>query len=301
MPALWIALGALAGSSGLGLALRWRGRRGSTVVGTEEPASVRTSEEDAVGLRSVALDAVTEAVLITDLDGRVRDCNSAALALFDRHRTAIEEQFASTLRRFEGTDARDPSRVAAERAVWLGEAWARQPDGGMKLCQVRVVAIRDKRSRVTGFVESYRDAVTDRAFSEEFRNLLYGVRAFDAATASPDESLRTIRDELRLLGEAFRDLDLVIRQYERLLPSLAADDPLTETIAGVAHDARSAVAAAGVPGLLEEIPRSLARLRAHLQRLSARPGQQTDGTGATADSDRQTSVPERTLGKGTAG
>jgi len=60
----------------------------------------------------------------------------------------------------------------------------------------------------------------------------------------------------------------VIKQYERLLPSLGADDPLTESIAGVASDARAAVASVGVAALLEEIPRVLARLRGHLQQLT---------------------------------
>jgi hypothetical protein len=231
----------------------------------ERPAP---SPEERVVLRSYALDALGEAVLITDRDGRIRDCNSSALTLFDRHRAAIEEQFASSLRRFEGLDQEDPRRVASERAVWVGEAWARQPDGGVKLCLARLIAVRDPQARVTGFVESYRDTTTDRTIGEEFRDLLYGVRAFDSGSASPNENIRAVREELRLLAEAFRDLDLVIRHYERLLPSLGADDPLAESIAGVASDARAAVSAVGVPTLLEEIPRALARLRGHLQQLS---------------------------------
>jgi len=219
-------------------------------------------------LRSYAIDALGEAVLIVDREGRVRDCNSAALTLFDRHRAAIEEQFSSTLRRFEGLDQDDPHRVASERAVWVGEAWARQPDGGVRLCLARVIAIRDARAVISGFVESFHDVTAERALSEEFRDLLYGVRAFDTASSSPSETIRAVRDEIRVLSESFRDLDLVIRQYERLLPSLGADDPLTESIAGVANDARAAVASVGVPALLEEIPRSLARLRAQLQKVA---------------------------------
>jgi hypothetical protein len=233
-----------------------------------DPATpVAAPADDRALLRSYALDVLGEAVLILDRDGRVHDCNSSALTLFDRHRASIEEQYASTLRRFEGLDQSDPYRVAAQHAVWVGEAWARQPDGGVKLCLARVIAVRDTRARVTGFVESFRDVTAERALSEEFRDLLYGVRAFDSVSATPKETIRAVQDELRVLSEAFRDLDLVIRQYERLLPSLGADDPLAESIAGVAHDARAAVAAVGVPALLEEIPRALSRLRGHLQHL----------------------------------
>lgn len=272
----WIALAAALLITGALIALR-RGRRRQATPPPQPQAASENEEppqDEKATFRSYALDALGEAVLITDRDGRVRDCNSSALTLFDRHRGAVEGQFSTALRRFEGLDQDDPRRVASERAVWVGEAWARQPDGGVKLCQARVIAVRDGRARVTGYVESFRDVTADRTLGEEFRDLLYGVRAFDSGSATQGETLRAVREELRLLSEAFRDLDLVIRQYERLLPSLGADDPLTESIAGVAHDARAAVAAVGVPTLLEEIPRSLARLRGHLQSLSF------DGTGS---------------------
>jgi hypothetical protein len=263
----WIALAVVIVGTGV-LAILRRRRTASAPTATPEPAlPVAAPADDRVLLRSYALDVLGEAVLILDRDGRVRDCNSSALTLFDRHRASIEEQYASTLRRFEGLDQSDPYRVAAQHAVWVGEAWARQPDGGVKLCLARIIAVRDTRARVTGFVESFRDVTAERALSEEFRDLLYGVRAFDSVSATPNDTIRAVQDELRVLSEAFRDLDLVIRQYERLLPSLAADDPLAESIAGVAHDARAAVATVGVPALLEEIPRALSRLRSHLQHL----------------------------------
>ena len=88
------------------------------------------------------------------------------------------------------------------------------------------------------------------------------------SAGTPSERHSAVRDELRVLSEGFRDLDHVLKQYERLLPSLGANDPLTESIAGAAHDARAAVAAVGVPALLEQIPRALARLRAPLQNLT---------------------------------
>lgn len=219
-------------------------------------------------VRASALDSLAEAVLITDDNGRVRDCNASALTLFNRHRGEVEEQFATSLRRFDGLDQSEPYKLAREHAVWVGEGWAKQPDGGMKLCQVRVMAIRDARARVVAFAESFRDVARDRNIEQDVRDLLYGVRAFEPS-GSPSERLSAVRDELRVLSEGFRDLDHVLKQYERLLPSLGADDPLAESIAGAAHDARAAVAAVGVPALLEEIPRALARLRAHLQSLPA--------------------------------
>ncbi|HSA56793.1 MAG TPA: PAS domain-containing protein [Gemmatimonadaceae bacterium] len=279
----WIVLAAVLLASGALAAVRWGWRRTDVAPRGPSPApggEVAPPADQRALLRSYALDALSEAVLITDPAGQIRDCNSSALALFDRHRRAMEEQHASSVRRFEGVDQDDPHRMAAERAVWLGEAWARQADGGMKLCGVRVIAIRDDQGHVTGFVESYRDATADPAISEEFRDLLYGVRAFHAAAASDDEHVQAVREELQRLSEAFRDLDLVIRQYERVLPSLSADDPLAEAIAGAAAEARASVAAVGVPNLLERVPRSLARLRSHLQKLTG-GRRETSGPAAT--------------------
>src|SRR5215212_3940157 len=46
-------------------------------------------------VRSLAFDAVGEAVLITTPDGRVSDCNSAAMTLFHRHRSDLEDAFVA--------------------------------------------------------------------------------------------------------------------------------------------------------------------------------------------------------------
>jgi hypothetical protein len=287
-PITWIILLAvvLAAGVGLGWAL---GRREARKAPTSRPvASSDKPVDDRATLRASALDSLAEAVLITDADARVRDCNSSALTLFDRHRGEVEDQNATTLRRFDGLDQADPYRLASEHAVWVGEGWARQPDGGMKLCQMRVMAIRDARARIVAFAESLREVAQDRSIEQEVRDLLYGVRAFEAA-GTTGERLSAVRDELRVLSEGFRDLDHVLRQYERLLPALGADEPLTESVAGAAHDARAAVAAVGVPALLEEIPRALSRLRGHLQGISSES--------TTPDALAESSQPQRSTEK----
>jgi hypothetical protein len=174
-------------------------------------------------------------------------------------------------RRYAG----EPYRLASQHFVWVGEGWARQPDGGMKLCHARVMAIRDARARVVAYAESYHAAIQDQSVEQEVRDLLYGVRRFEP-TGTPNERLAAIRDELRTLSEGFRDLDHVIRQFEKLLPSLSANDPLTESIAGPASDVRAAVSAVGMTALLEEIPLALARLRAHVQRFESDAQDATD-------------------------
>jgi hypothetical protein len=278
----WVTLALVVAGAGVLAIIRRTKRPAGHISIAPKPAPVTPIPaaplEDRAALRSYALDVLGEAVLILDGQGLVQDCNNSALTLFDRHRESVEEQYASTLRRFEGLDQSDPHRVASQHALWVGEAWARQPDGGVKLCIARVMSVRDSQAQVTGFVESFRDVTAERALSEEFRDLLYGVRAFDSVATTPKDAVRAVQEDLRLLSEAFRDLDLVIRQYERLLPTLAADDPLTESIAGMAHDTRSAAAAVGVSALLEEIPRALSRLRSHLQQVPVEIGVAPSGS-----------------------
>ena len=79
------------------------------------------------------------------------------------------------------------------------------------------------------------------------------------------------RGDLRFLAAAFQDLDRVVRQYERLLPAMRAEDPLSEVIAGVAAETTEVTQSVDVPTLLREIPRVLGRLDAQLSRREGTP------------------------------
>ena len=292
-PIIWLVLTAVLTAVGIGVGWMLRGK---SIKPEAKPVARNpgpTLVDERASLRASALDSLAEAVLVTDGEGRIRDCNSSALTLFNRHRGEVEDQYATALRRFDGLDQSEPYRLAREHSVWVGEGWARQPDGGMKLCQVRVMAIRDGRARIVAFAESLREVAHDRNIEQEVRDLLYGVRAVESA-GTPSEKLSAVRDELRVLSEGFRDLDHVLKQYDRLLPSLGANDPLAESIAGAAHDARAAAAAVGVPALLEQIPRALARLRAHLQNFTPdEPSSETDRMAATESAHEATREPSR--------
>jgi len=283
----WLLAAAIVLSGAVSVA--WMmGRRSVVTKTTPKPVEAESTApkpSERESLRASALDSMADAVLVVDVEGVIRDCNSSALTLFERHRDAVEEQFASALRRFDGQDQGEPNRLASEHFVWAGEGWARQPDGGMKMCHVRVMAIRDARARVIAFAESYRPVIHDENVEHEVRNLLYGVRMFEPV-GTRSEQITAIGEELRILSEGFRDLDHVVRQYERLLPSLSADDPLTESIAGAAYDARAAVTSVGVAALLEEIPLALARLRAHVQRLTTEPAETDPVASAAQDSSK---------------
>jgi PAS domain S-box-containing protein len=164
----------------LGFSLGWHNATRRSQQKIESKPAVAEKDERTTH-RAAALDSVEEAVLVADCEGRIRDCNSSALTLFDRHRDEVEAQYTTMLRRFDGQDQGEPHRLASEHSVWVGEGWVKQPDGGMKLCQVRVMAIRDERARIVAFAESYQPVVHDQNVEQEVRNLLYGVRTFEPA------------------------------------------------------------------------------------------------------------------------
>ena len=263
------------------------------VVRTESAQPAAPAVDERATLRASALDSLADAVLVVDADGRVRDCNSSALTLFDRHRDAVEEQFATALRRF---DRPGPERAAIawrrEHFVWVGEGWARQPDGGMILCHARVMAIRDARARVVAFAESYRTAVQDHSVEQEVRDLLYGVRRFEP-TGTSNERLLAIRDELRSAERR------VPRPRSRGAPVRATPAVIVGERSAHRIDCRVPPVMRARPlrrsacrRSLEEIPLALARLRAQVQRFESDAQSATDPA-ATKPKEARTGVEKR--------
>lgn len=262
--------GALIAAVVAGVAYVWtRRRKGND---SEAPANVSSPQSNPTGTaersdhrqeRSLALDAISEAVLIVREDGRVWDCNSSALTLFNRHRTSLEDVYVSTLRTLDD-ESLDAHRVARERGVWAGESWARLPDGSVSLCLTRIVPLQDGDGRMSLFAESYRDVVSEQLASRELRDRLFGAQ-YDL-TAAREESSATL--SLARLGAAFRDLEVMVQRYERVLDALSMQDPLTEPLAGLVHEVREASGSDTTQALLRDVPGVLATLRTQLARLN---------------------------------
>ena len=112
-PIVWWSLTAVL--IAVGVAVGWRLGQDKAKKTASKPApsnSTASQVDERATLRASALDSLAEAVLVTDGDGRVRDCNSSALTLFNRHRGEVEEQYATALRRFDGLDQSEPYRLA---------------------------------------------------------------------------------------------------------------------------------------------------------------------------------------------
>jgi len=261
--------GALIAAAVAGVAYVWTRRRkeqNSTalaIVSAPLATAPAGTDGDHRQERSLALDAISEAVLIVREDGRVRDSNSAALTLFNRHRTSMEEVYVSALRTLDD-ESRNAYQLARERGVWAGESWARIPDGSVTLCLTRIVPLQDAQGRTSLFAESYRDVVSEQLASRDLRDRLFGAR-HDLA-AAPEGSSATL--SLARLGAAFRDLEVAVQRYERVLNALSMQDPLTEPLAGLVHEVREASSSDTTQALLRDIPGVLAALRTQLTRLN---------------------------------
>lgn len=236
--------------------------------GAEPEPAPGSDEEELNRLRGQALDASLEAILIVSPEGRVRDCNAAALPFFDRHRTEVEALEAVALRRLFAADGREMNweLLVASRAPWMGDGLIRLPDGSMRECLVRSVPLFSPSGEVDALVEVHRDPRNDGSLSTRAVGFPHSAFLAPGGVSERGGEPPGERRDLRFLAAAFHDLDRVVRQYERLLPAMRGEDPLSEVIAGVAAETNEVTESVDVPTLLREIPRALGRLDAQLAR-----------------------------------
>lgn len=215
-------------------------------------------------LRGYALDAIGESVLLVHPDGRVLDCNSAALTLFQRHRDGLCDVYASTIRTF-GKSGAPAYEIAQRRGLWTGESWIRLPDGSVTLCLSRVVPIYEPGSEevIVAFAEAHRDVVAEQVAGRELRDRLY------SATAAAGSVAADGREALAKLGAAFRDLETSMQAYDRILSALSVQDPVTEVLAGLVHEVRETNLALGTQATMHDVPVLLAKIGNDLDRRAA--------------------------------
>lgn len=261
---------------------RRRGARGAGEGSGERSAGARPGVGDAtvsldlLRLRASALDVAAEALLIVGADGDVLDCNAAALTLLDRHRSDVVGAPAASLRtlRLDGASVEWGS-VVAGRAPWSGEALVRLPDGSHLQREVRLVPVFGDAGDVRAMVEACTNAggVAGDG-SAELRRCLESLAEDEAAyqddAGGADPAAEAAR-ELQRLALGLAALDRVVQQYERLIPAMRAEDPLTEVMAGLVVETREVAASADVARLRRELPRAVERLRRQLQQLAERP------------------------------
>ncbi|HKN69376.1 MAG TPA: PAS domain S-box protein [Gemmatimonadaceae bacterium] len=128
------------------------------------------SIEEEIRFRSEILDAVGQAVIATDLDGRVIYWNHAAETLFGFTEAEMLGQKARVL---VPTDQLDYAEVILERIrageVWSGEFLVRRKDGTLFTAYASDALLRDRNGNVVGVVGLLTDLTPTKRVEERLR------------------------------------------------------------------------------------------------------------------------------------
>ncbi|EAQ97771.1 EAL domain-containing protein [Congregibacter litoralis] len=115
-------------------------------------------------LRRVAevFSSSAEAVMMTELDGSIIDVNNAFTEITGYARNEAIGETPEII----SSDQHSPQffqemfRIIDAQGRWQGEVWNRRKNGDHFPCLLTVSAVRDEKSRVTGYVASFSDITT---------------------------------------------------------------------------------------------------------------------------------------------
>ena len=197
----------------------------SPEVARSDPASPdgagHTSPEQDAHLGSVALRAAANAIVVTDLEGRVAWANPAFESLTGWPVAEVLGRKTSFLR----SGAHPPAfyaelwRTVTEGQVWHGEMVNRRRDGSLYTEEQTIAPVLDTQGRVTHFVAVKQD-VSRRKETERLREDLVNTLVHDLRNP-----LTVIRGALELIHG-----DPALARPELLRPALQASDRLIDLV-----------------------------------------------------------------------
>lgn len=141
-------------------------------VGAWSDVTLRKRAEEALRLRSASLEAVANAVTITDAAGRIEWVNPAFTELTGY---ALEECIGrrprEVVRREGYSDSFFEDIWAIIRAgrVWRGEIVNRAKDGRLFTVEATITPVKDDKGRTTHFIAVEQDITDRKRLEEEFR------------------------------------------------------------------------------------------------------------------------------------
>ncbi len=114
-----------------------------------------------------------DAVVVTDLTGRIIEWNAAAEKLFGYPREAVFSKNASLL---DGPEEQDPTtqrmiEVMIKIGRWSGEARLRGSKGDIGICDTVVVPHADDYGRTVAAIFVFRDVTERKRMGERLRAL----------------------------------------------------------------------------------------------------------------------------------
>jgi PAS domain S-box-containing protein len=133
----------------------------------------RTRMEEILRRQARVFDHIFDAVVVTDLTGRIIEWNAAAEKLFGYPREAVLSKNASLL---DGPEDQDPTtqrmiEVMIKIGRWSGEARRRGSKGDIGVCDTVVVPHADDYGRTVAAIFIFRDVTERKRMGERLRAL----------------------------------------------------------------------------------------------------------------------------------
>jgi PAS domain S-box-containing protein len=228
----------------------------------------RREVEEAMARQALILETILDAVIVTDLAGRVTGCNAAATALFGFSRQELEGKPPLPWR-LENAEV-SLERILASAAStgrWSGDLAFRTKDGADGVCETVIVPLRDEASDVTGLIAVSRDMTERRALERQMHES-QKLEAIGQLAAGIAHEINTpnqyVTDNVHFLEGAFQDLLEAASQLRALVEPAREHASLA---APVAH-AEAALRAAEIDYLATEVPSALRQSLDGLRRIA---------------------------------
>ncbi len=133
----------------------------------------RDKRERSLNLLATAIDQSPTAVVITDLDGRIRSVNSNFQGMSGYHRSELLGKnpriFRSDLT--SGETYRELWRTIRSGNVWIGDLENRRKDGTPYYVSTKISPIFEQSGRITGFLALQEDVTERRRLQTELERL----------------------------------------------------------------------------------------------------------------------------------
>jgi len=243
--------------------------QGRTLVGVSAlDVTERSRTEDALRRQALILEMIHDAVIVTDLHGRITNCNEAAGKLSGYSREEILGQSPRLWQReSDGSPAlQDILEAVMREGRWSGDIPFARKDGSEGVCESVVVPLR-AGERVMGFIAVNRDMTEKRSMA---RQLLQSqkLEAIGELAAGIAHEINTptqyVTDNMHFLEDSFRDLFELISRHQELLAAAAKHPDLADPVERVNEAAR----AADMDYLGAEVPVAIRQSLDGLQRIS---------------------------------